>query len=45
MLPKLTAFYMSCLLPELSSPREGKYPGIREAGGSMSPEPPGYTTI
>ena len=32
MLPKLTAFYMSCLLPELSSPREGKYPGIREPG-------------
>ena len=32
MLPKLKAFYMSALLPELVSPREGKVPGIREPG-------------
>ncbi len=32
MLPKLTAFYNRALLPELASPRHGKYPGIREPG-------------
>ncbi len=32
MLPKLTAFYNKALLPELASPRNGKYPGIREPG-------------
>jgi hypothetical protein len=32
MLPKLKAFYVKCLLPELASPREGKHPGIREPG-------------
>ena len=32
MLPKLQAFYMQGLLPELACPREGKSPGIREPG-------------
>ncbi|VDI11786.1 Hypothetical predicted protein [Mytilus galloprovincialis] len=32
MLPKLTAFYHSAILPELACPREGKSPGIREPG-------------
>ena len=32
MFPKLKAFYMLALLPELSCPREGMYPGIREPG-------------
>ena len=32
MLPKLKAFYFTCLLPEIASPREGKCPGIREPG-------------
>jgi hypothetical protein len=32
MLPKLRAFYMQALLPELCCPREGKCPGIREPG-------------
>jgi hypothetical protein len=30
MLPKLTNFYFGALLPELSVPRKGKYPGIRK---------------
>lgn len=32
MLPKLTAFYMKVLLPELAVPRHKKSPGIREPG-------------
>jgi hypothetical protein len=32
MLPKLEAFYMKALLPELAKPREGLSPGIREPG-------------
>jgi hypothetical protein len=32
MLPKLQAFYMQGLLPELACPREWKSPGIREPG-------------
>jgi hypothetical protein len=32
MLPKLSAFYKRCILPELACPREGKSPGIREPG-------------
>ena len=30
MLPKLKAFYACCMLPELSAPRNGLSPGIRE---------------
>ncbi|ESO87071.1 hypothetical protein LOTGIDRAFT_154561 [Lottia gigantea] len=32
MLPKLTAFYYTCLLPELCAPKYGKSSGIREPG-------------
>ena len=32
MFPKLKAFYMLTLLPELSCPRVGMYPGIGEPG-------------
>jgi len=31
-LPKLNAFYIKALLPEISCPRYGKNPGIRESG-------------
>ena len=30
MLPKLKAFYSSCMLPELAAPRKDLCPGIRE---------------
>lgn len=32
MLPKLTAFYFSAVLPELASPRNNTISGIREPG-------------
>ncbi|VDI39695.1 Hypothetical predicted protein [Mytilus galloprovincialis] len=38
LLPKLKAFFLNAMLPELTHPRHNKYPGIREPGRRITHE-------